>query len=291
MIEAAQRLNRFGDRVTYVVNAQPDLAFVESASVDFVMSFITLQHIPPDAARSYLAEFVRILRPGGAMFFQLPSHRNTQLVESTSHVQPVAADSCRALIAAGEIPATAFAHDTFRIDITIRNASAETWVSIPEHPLRAANRWLDDSGTPVVLDDGRSGLPSRINVGEVVDVALTVTAPERPGSYGLALDVVQEGIRWFGDIGNPPAVFPVRVLPRPDVALAVDEGLVSGHDVLAGLIAEEWREPPAFSMHGIEKAKVEQLLGELGASVLETDEHLDDWVSYGYYVAGPEARR
>ena len=189
------------------------------------MSFITLQHIPPDAVRSYLAEFVRILRPGGAMFFQLPSHRNTQLVESTS------------------------------------------------------------------LDDGRSGLPSRINAGEVVDVALTVTAPERPGSYGLALDVVQEGIRWFGDIGNPPPVFPVRVLPRPDVALAVDEGLVSGHDVLAGLIAEEWREPPAFSMHGIEKAKVEQLLGELGASVLETDEHLDDWVSYGYYVAGPEARR
>jgi SAM-dependent methyltransferase len=73
MIEAAQQYNRHGERCRYLVNTCADLALLDSASVDFVYSNISLQHSPPQASQRYIAEFFRILRPGGVALFQMPS--------------------------------------------------------------------------------------------------------------------------------------------------------------------------------------------------------------------------
>jgi SAM-dependent methyltransferase len=70
MVEAAQRFDRQGGRVRYLVNTEPDLRLLEDASFDFVYSSITLQHIPPEPAARYVAEFMRVLRPGGIALFQ-----------------------------------------------------------------------------------------------------------------------------------------------------------------------------------------------------------------------------
>jgi SAM-dependent methyltransferase len=44
---------------------------VDSASSDFVFSYLVLQHLPsPDLAHALLREFSRVLRPGGAFLFQ-----------------------------------------------------------------------------------------------------------------------------------------------------------------------------------------------------------------------------
>ena len=59
-------------RVEFVVNQGPALAGIPDASVDFVWSHIVLQHIPDRFQRGYLAEFMRVLRPGGLAAFQLP---------------------------------------------------------------------------------------------------------------------------------------------------------------------------------------------------------------------------
>jgi len=75
MVERARQANRHGDRVQYLVNAVDDLRALESGSFDFVYSNITLQHVPPEASRRYIAEFMRVLRPGGAAVFQVPSGR------------------------------------------------------------------------------------------------------------------------------------------------------------------------------------------------------------------------
>ena len=75
MIEHARRFNTHGDRCKYVLNEVDDLSAFETNYFDFVYSNITLQHMKPKYARKYLAEFVRILRPGGVMAFQLPSER------------------------------------------------------------------------------------------------------------------------------------------------------------------------------------------------------------------------
>ncbi|MCC6243947.1 MAG: class I SAM-dependent methyltransferase [Gemmatimonadaceae bacterium] len=73
MIERAREYNTLGDRITYLVNTRDDLSLLPTASFDFVYSSIVLQHIPPESAKRYIAEFMRILRPGGVAAFHVPS--------------------------------------------------------------------------------------------------------------------------------------------------------------------------------------------------------------------------
>ncbi len=73
MIESAEQHNKFGDRCEYRVNTTDHLAQLEDSSFDFVYSNISLQHSPPEASSNYIAEFFRILRPGGVALFQIPS--------------------------------------------------------------------------------------------------------------------------------------------------------------------------------------------------------------------------
>ena len=73
MIENAEKHNKFGDRCEYRVNTTDDLAQLDDTSFDFVYSNISLQHSPPEASSKYIAEFFRILRPGGVALFQIPS--------------------------------------------------------------------------------------------------------------------------------------------------------------------------------------------------------------------------
>lgn len=73
MIAEASRYNRFGSSCTYIVNTAPDLRLFASDTFDLVYSDAVLQHIPADASRAYIAEFVRVLKPGGLLIFQVPS--------------------------------------------------------------------------------------------------------------------------------------------------------------------------------------------------------------------------
>jgi len=73
MIDGAQRFNQHGERCTYRVNTTDDLAQLDDRSFDFVYSNIALQHTPPETSSRYIAEFFRILRPGGIAMFQIPS--------------------------------------------------------------------------------------------------------------------------------------------------------------------------------------------------------------------------
>ena len=70
MIERARSHNRCGDRCTYHVNDRDDLSLFDDGAFDFVLSLITLQHMPPAHATRYLREFVRVLAPGGVMVVQ-----------------------------------------------------------------------------------------------------------------------------------------------------------------------------------------------------------------------------
>jgi len=74
MVEQARALNQFGDRVQYVVNTSEALEQFPSASFDLVHSVLVLQHVEPRYARGYIAEFLRLLKPGGVAWFQVP-HR------------------------------------------------------------------------------------------------------------------------------------------------------------------------------------------------------------------------
>jgi ubiquinone/menaquinone biosynthesis C-methylase UbiE len=77
MIQQANDYNQHGSRCQYVVNQKGDLRIFPGEHFDFIYSTITLQHMPPRYSRRYIAEFMRVLAPGGAVLFQLPSEART----------------------------------------------------------------------------------------------------------------------------------------------------------------------------------------------------------------------
>jgi len=73
MISLAKENNRFSDRCLYFQNNQNDLKIFENDSFDFIVSHITLQHLPKSYIFNYIEEFIRIIKPGGIILFSLPS--------------------------------------------------------------------------------------------------------------------------------------------------------------------------------------------------------------------------
>jgi ubiquinone/menaquinone biosynthesis C-methylase UbiE len=73
MLDKARELDRSQGRCQFLHNDAPDLHVADSeAPFDFVHTVITLQHVPKELIPVYLTEFVRLLRPGGIISFQLP---------------------------------------------------------------------------------------------------------------------------------------------------------------------------------------------------------------------------
>lgn len=148
-------------------------------------------------------------------------------------VPPGAAPRAIALTAAtGALPDTAFraalawsqppperlrAGERIALELTAKNDSAVRWPSLGEddgrYRLFLANHWLRSDGTAAVPDDGRGPLPFDLAPGEATEVPLVVNAPREPGEYLLEVDVVQEGVAWFGWKGSPTLRQRILVVP------------------------------------------------------------------------------
>ena len=72
MVQRARQLNP-SEKLRFLGNSSPDLELLQADSYDLALSLITLQHVPPAYARLYIQEFFRKTRPGGTVFFQLPT--------------------------------------------------------------------------------------------------------------------------------------------------------------------------------------------------------------------------
>lgn len=73
MVEAAraQHANLQGCR--FEVNLRSDLQHLPAGHFDFVLAWIVLQHMQPALMKQYIAEFIRVLSPGGLLLFQVPA--------------------------------------------------------------------------------------------------------------------------------------------------------------------------------------------------------------------------
>jgi SAM-dependent methyltransferase len=77
MIELARSRPSALPNCEFCLNTRSDLALLEDSSFDLVYSRIVLQHMPPQLARQYLKEFVRVINPGGLALVQIPSGRTS----------------------------------------------------------------------------------------------------------------------------------------------------------------------------------------------------------------------
>ena len=71
MVRLAAEFNQDVPPCRFVLNEHGDLRPFRDGQFTFVYSSIVLQHIAPRYSQQYLAELVRVLKPGGILVFQL----------------------------------------------------------------------------------------------------------------------------------------------------------------------------------------------------------------------------
>lgn len=128
---------------------------------------------------------------------------------------PLPAEAFRAELAVVSSPRSLRAKEpaTFRVKVT--NRSETTWLARErgggEYQVALANHWLDSNGNMLVHDDGRAALLRDLNPAGSDELALTVNPPRQPGAYILEIDMLQEGVSWFGLKGSQTVRVQVEV--------------------------------------------------------------------------------
>jgi hypothetical protein len=107
------------------------------------------------------------------------------------------------------------------ITLKVKNASNVIWWqrgaeindrSDNKFYIAAGNRWLDKDGKLTSETEGHNGIPKDLKPGEEAELPLQITAPKTPGDWTLNLDMVQEGVAWFGEKGSPTTKIKVTVV-------------------------------------------------------------------------------
>jgi SAM-dependent methyltransferase len=86
MLSEARSANAGFDNIQFLRNNGDSLAGITGGTVDFIYSNIVLQHSPRKNQRLLIREFCRVLRPGGTLIFQTPSHHNLGTVNGFLHL-------------------------------------------------------------------------------------------------------------------------------------------------------------------------------------------------------------
>jgi SAM-dependent methyltransferase len=304
MIRLADKFNQFPKHVGYIQNQADDLSIFPDQEFDFLYSNIVLQHLQPETIRRYLAEFMRILKPGGLLVFQLPSHLRPKNAIPEATFKPMADDAYQASLLIREIPLHPIGPASeLTLDLHIRNTSPHDWIRHFYGPIRIGNHWLtSDGGTMLIQDDGRTLLPEKLAAAAECPLQLLITTPAQKGSFLCEIDLVHEGISWFKDKGCPTVRFPVQVEAEEDLLSApritaakekpaIPEGppvtpRLSAEELYADL-AKEAGDLESFPMHGIHYERIGEFFRAAGADVLrmEEDEHGGpEWIGYRYIV-------
>ena len=111
------------------------------------------------------------------------------------------------------------AEESLTISVRVENISTVTWKETDRSSIRLGNHWLDTEGAVICWRDGIANLYQDLSPQTAVNLCLKVTAPEKPGSYKLELDLVEEGVTWFKDKGSQTFVVEVKVLPLKENTL------------------------------------------------------------------------
>jgi len=100
------------------------------------------------------------------------------------------------------------------VEVLLRNAGTATWRSRGDRGVKLSYHWLDDRGNALVWDGPRADFRDPVGPGDELEVALRVRAPQPPGRYRLAFDLVEEHRFWFAEVGSAPLELEVDVAPR-----------------------------------------------------------------------------
>jgi hypothetical protein len=103
------------------------------------------------------------------------------------------------------LPIVARAGRPITVRTTVRNLSTRAFpaqASYGRRLVRLGAQLCTAEGTVVNRDFERAWLPATLAPASEVELRMTLTAPDKPGRYGLKFDLVSEGIDWFEACGS-----------------------------------------------------------------------------------------
>ena len=296
MIDLARRLNQYPERAEYICTVDTGLETLPSRSFQCIYSNIVLQHVVPEMSVQYLHEFFRLLEPGGLVVFQLPSHQQSAI---DTEITAMPDEAYRASIElAAPVPASVAAASEFALTFNVRNTSGHEWRQPQVGPLALGNHWLDEPGELMLKqDDGRAPLLQIVPPGLEWPVLITMRAPAETGRYVLEIDLVHEGISWYGHKGSATLRLSIDVTSAstsagtPAAAMMKEYPVPPYPEAIVPKPAPSAPAPPPqgnFPMHGVPRGQVMEIIRQHGGRLvyLEEDRRAGpEWVSYRYFVS------
>jgi SAM-dependent methyltransferase len=99
----------------------------------------------------------------------------------------------------------ATAGELFRVAARVTNTGETAWLREGRRgrgQVQLGAHLLSVGGALLVSDYGRAGIGRDLQLRDVAELELELTAPQDPGSYVIRLDMVNEGICWFAQRGS-----------------------------------------------------------------------------------------
>lgn len=208
-----------GARPVYIADALPIPGYIQArwyATLEGI-PFSEFARLPPDAPAPANAIVITTedIRPRCRAIAESEPYTVCLMEGEPRTPAPLQAGGFRAEIRADAPPALLRAKERATFSVVVRNAGDAVWPARERggtpFQLGLGNHWLGADGRVVVNDDGRAPLPRDVQPGEEAELKLVVNAPRPPGDYLLELDMLQEGVSWFGLKGSQTLRLPVRV--------------------------------------------------------------------------------
>jgi SAM-dependent methyltransferase len=273
MIDEANRINQYPERVGFVAYDGHRLPF-DDESFDGVVSLISIQHSPPAVQLASLVELQRVVRPGGVLALQIPFR--------PSRPDQLPTEAMRARIELLDVPSPVGAGQSAPVRAMVTNVSGHTWPA--GRLIRLGNHWFAN-GEPVRWNDGRTDLPHDLAPGASVELELPVVAPDEPGEYEVELDVVQEAVTWWAEVGSEPVR--TRMTVVRDAVAEVPALSPQQEIVIEPRPAARGRDDGGMEMFGMDTNLVRLLFAHCGSEIVNIvpdDMAGAEWESFTYLV-------
>ena len=181
MIRQAKEHNRFGKRCVYRLNETDNLGAFPSATFDHIYTEHVLQHIHPRIAIRYIAEFVRVLKPGGLAYFHCPSALAT-------FAYPEGGICCT--LDTDAVHLSMEHRSSAVVPVRVTNTGGHPIGMSPDinAPAKIWHHWHNAETGEAFWNHGYTNLPVKpIAPGETIEIEYRAASPAAPGRYTLLL--------------------------------------------------------------------------------------------------------
>lgn len=118
---------------------------------------------------------------------------------------------CKARILPDQYDITLKQGEKIQLNVELLNQGNFIWLCGGDNAVHLSYHILDKEKKMLVYDNPRYNLPNDIRPDADVKIKAEILPELEPGDYILELDLVEEGVTWFGDKGSPTSLVKLHI--------------------------------------------------------------------------------